>query len=238
MRELFIVEKETHGFSVHRAAALLVAVVFLLVFTGCSPTKAVNVDKARPWAQITLTIDKSSKYAPTFAVWVEDAETAEASTLIATQKAAKNEFSGGQRPGALPVWTEAKSRAGTEAADTISSATPSGSSAKLLVQIPDKYRGKKINIYIEANVSYDYNDYYKQGLKIGDAGYNDVNGQPSVIWKATVDTAANPSGSVQPEITGHSDAMGATGNVDADMKNITTAAKIFSNIQIEYNMGK
>jgi hypothetical protein len=238
MKELFIVEADTKGVSKHRLIALIAAVVFLLVFTGCAPAKKASTDESKPWARISFNIDKSSKYAPTFAVWVRDEETGEVATLAATQKAVKG-YSGGQaRPGALPVWSTARLISGTQDLDAVSSATPSGASATLYIQIPDKFKGKKISICIEVNVSYDYNSFYKQGLKAGDTGYNDVNGQPSVLWKATLDTAANPSGTVKPEIAGHGDVLGAPGDVDADMAQITTAASIFNNIEIEYGMGK
>lgn len=239
MKELFIVEADTKGFSVHRSIALLAAVVFALVFTGCTFDRKVYVDRTKPWAEINFSIDKSSRYAPTFAVWVKDEETGDASTLAATQKAAKNQYTGGQaRPEALPVWSQARKTAGEDDTDAISSATPSGSAATLNVQIPEKFKGRKIIFYIEANTSYDYNGYYSQDAKSGDAGYSGVNGQPSVVWKAEADTSANPSGTLKPEIIGHGDVSGASGDVDADMSNVTTAASIFGNIEIQYDMGK
>jgi hypothetical protein len=234
MKELFIAEANTTKLRVSGAITLAATILLLLVVVGCAPSAKSAIDKSQPWATVQFTIEKTTKYAPTFAIWVTDEASEEAATLAATKKAAKGELA--NRPGALPVWSAAKSHETGDAADTVSTATPTGS-AELTVQLPGRYKGKKITLYIEANASYDYNTYYAEGLKSGDAGYNDVNGQPSVVWAATIDTAANPSGTVTPAVAGHGDVLGSTGTVDGDMANITTAASILQNITISYSMG-
>lgn len=232
MKELFIREPANRSVQLCNVITLAVAVLFLLVFAGCAAVKPAAVDKSKPWAGVSMAIGKTSKYTPTFAIWVRDDESQDTATLYVTAKAGRGQLK--QRPGALPVWSGAK--ASNEALDAVSAATPTTADATLEVQIPDKFKGKKLTFFIEANVSYDYNDFYKEGLKAGDAGYNDVNGQPSVIWSASADTAAAPSGVLTLAPAGHGDVLGATAVIETDMANITTAANILMGVKIEYNI--
>lgn len=237
MKELFIVESGNKRVRVSGVFTLAVALLFLLVFFfGCSPAEKFAVDKSKPWAAVKFSIDKSTKYAPTFVLWVEDATGGDATTLYVTKKAAGRLVV--TRLGMLPVWAAVKKQMdGPEDLDAVSSATPAGADAEFTVQIPDKYKGRKINFYIEANASYDYNEYFREGLKSGEAGYNDVNGQPSVIWMATVDLFATPAGKIVPAVAGHGDVLGASGGIESDMTDITTAASLIRTIEIEYGAG-
>lgn len=233
MKELFIREKDDRKLRLTVTATVLAAMLFLLVFTGCAPARSASVDRAKPWAAVSFTVDQAVKYAPSFAIWVKDADTGETATLYATKKAAADKWTGAaERPGALPVWAPVRKLA---SADVVTSATPGGKEATLTLQIPDQFAGKKLEFYVEANASFDYNDYYAEGLKSGDEGYNDVNGQPSLVWMAVADTAAAPAGSLQPQLIGHGDVLGANADVDADMGNITTAMSLLSNIRIDYD---
>jgi len=234
MKELFIREPGNKVTQMCNVITLAVAALFLLVFAGCSPVKTASVDKSKPWASVTMSIDKNSKYPPTIAIWVRDDASGDAATLYVTAKAGKGQLKA--RPGALPVWSGITAKTANEAVDAVTSATPATADAVLTVQVPDKFKGKKLTFFIEANVSYDYNDFYKEGLKAGDTGYNDVNGQPSVIWTAAADTAANPSGVLTLVPAGHGDVLGATANADTDMTHITTAAFMLSGVKIEYDM--
>ncbi len=233
MKELFIREKDDRRLRLTVVITVLAAMLFLLVFTGCSPAKVDAVDQTKPLATVSFTVDQSSKYAPSFAVWIVDAQSGETATLYATKKAAENKWSGAsERPGALPVWWPVR---GQGATDVNTSATPGGKDVSLTLQIPDGFAGKQLKFFVEANVSYDYNDYYKGGLKSGDEGYNDVNGQPSVVWMAEADTSAAPSGTLAPAIIGHGDVLGANTDVEADMSHITTASSILTNLSIQYD---
>ena len=231
MKELFIFERNDRGLQFPAVVALIAALAMLLVFAGCTPAKQAGVDKSKPWASVAFRIDKSVKYAPSIAVWVAD-DSGNTTMLFSTKKAADKSMIA-QRPGMLPVRDGANKGASL---DAVSSATPSGSEAALELQIPESFKGKKLTFYIEANASYDFNGYYKEGLKSGDTGYSDVNGQPSVVWTATADTAAHPSGEVEAAVAGHGDVLGASGNIDAGMANVTTAATLLSGIKITYGM--
>ena len=60
-------------------------------------------------------------------------------------------------------------------------ATPGGDVHSIRWEIPKKYNGKPLSVFIEANVSFDYNEFY---VKDEDSpGYSDFNGQPSMVWR-------------------------------------------------------
>jgi hypothetical protein len=229
MRELFIQESDDKKVKLTGPVTLVVALVFLLIFAGCSP--AARPDAGPAWGAVTFALDKSTRYAPSIAIWVQDEETGGTATLYATKKAAGTALD--NRPGALPVWSAARHAAGAEKLDAVSSATPSAE-ASIPLALPDAFKGKKIKLFIEANSSFDYNDFYQEGLKSGEDGYSDVNGQPSVVWTVSVDLAAVPSGTLSPAVEGHGDVLGASGGIDADMSRVTSAASLLQNVKIEY----
>ncbi len=191
---------------------------------GCSKK---TIDTTKPNVAISFTYSKGLKYAPTYAVWVED-EAGNRATLFVTNKIAKSNW-GTERAMVLPIWSgirEAK-------VDTISGATTSNQ-ANILCNIPDAFAGKKLTLYVEANASYDYNDYYKQGLKSTDAGYNDVNGQPSMLWKAVLDPKA-VRGEVTPVLVGSGEVMGKDHAVHEDISRATTAKELLSGIAVKFD---
>lgn len=233
MKELFIREKDDRRLRLTVVITVLAAMLFLLIFTGCSPSKPITVDRSKPWVTVSFTVDQTSKYPPSFAIWAVDTQSGDAATLYATKKAAENRWSGAsERPGVLPVWWPVR---GQGEADVVTSATPGGKDVSLTLQIPDRFAGKALKFYVEANVSYDYNDTCKEGLKSGDVGYSDVNGQPSMVWVADMDTATVLSGTLVPALIGHGDVLGANAAIDIDMSGITTASSILTNIEIQYD---
>ncbi|MEL7603638.1 MAG: hypothetical protein AAGU77_10840, partial [Bacillota bacterium] len=90
--------------------------------------------------------------------------------------------------------------------------------------------------YIEANASYDYNDYYAAGLNEGDAGYNDVNGQPSVVWTVEIDPSA-PTGTAAAVFAGAGEVLGADYEVH-EAEHLTTAAGLLTDITVEWKLGE
>lgn len=171
---------------------LLLTAVLLTACTAHAP----EADLTKPNATVSLSYADGLKYAPSFAVWIED-EAGNTATLFATSKVAtglKN------RPEALPVWT------GIREADAASGATPKDKAA-LTLNIPDDFAGEPLKIFIEANASYDFNDFYAEGIAEGAEGYSGVNGQPSEIWTANIDTAQ--PGIASFELTSSGDVLGA-----------------------------
>jgi hypothetical protein len=211
-------------------------VVFLLVH--CSGLKEQKtVDTHHKYMEISLSFNTEhypwllgTKY-PQLAVWVETV-TGDRETVFVTQGAGENKWMfADERPGALPVW--AGIRPGNQGVDidAVSGATPSGEVHAIVWQIPQKYDGKKISIFIEANVSFDYNDSYTKDEN--DPGYSGVNGQPSVVWKSSFIVDDTPR-QMTPEIIGHGQVLGNNSAIDSDMSGVTTAAELFNYMTFSY----
>jgi hypothetical protein len=205
-----------------KKALSAVLLTFILLLCACAAPSA-EADTSKPYVTVSFAYAEGLRYPPSYAVWVED-EMGSTATLYATAKAAtglKN------RPGALPVWS------GLREADVTSGATPKEKDS-LTLNIPDAFAGQKLTLFIEANASYDYNDYYADGLKQGDEGYNDVNGQPSAVWSAAVDMTA-PSGAASPTLTGVGDVLGTDHELH-DAAHLT--APVLTDIAVEWSQGK
>ncbi len=211
-----------------RAAAIILSILscFTLFTTGCKAPK--TIDTTKPHIAISFSYNEGLRYSPSYAVWAED-ESGNTATLYATGKAAANRWGGAERSSVLPIWSGVREAN----VDAVSSATPS-KKAMIQFNIPEQFHGQKLKIFIEANASFDYNDYYKQGLRKGVEGYNDVNGQPSMLWVADLDPSPI-RGEVAPVSVGSGDVLGADHAVHADLSNVTTAKELLKNITIKYD---
>ncbi|MFZ5572576.1 MAG: hypothetical protein ACOZF0_19420 [Thermodesulfobacteriota bacterium] len=175
-----------------------------------------------------------TKY-PQMAIWVESA-TDPARTVFATEMGAKNSWHfASERPSSLPVWYGVVEKETDLNIDAVSGATPSGEVHTFLWQIPEQLHGKTISLYVEANVSFDYNQYYNKDEST--PGFSDVNGQPSMVWKA-VFTADDRSREITPEIAGHGHVLGEDHRIDPDLSQITTARELFHYIHLQYAAGR
>ena len=203
-----------------RKIVVIISLLLCIALLPACAQHAPEADLSKPHVTVSLSYADGLKYAPSFAVWVED-EAGNTATLFATDKVAtglKN------RPQTLPVWT------GLREADAASGATPSDK-AELTLNIPDEFAGKKLKVFVEANASYDFNDFYAEGLEEGAEGYSDVNGQPSAIWTADMDTAQ--SGSATLEMTAVGDVLGA----DHDLHGTTNiTAPVLTTVKVTWEV--
>jgi hypothetical protein len=204
---------------------LLFLFAIFIFFAGCAAPQAPANGKAN--LTVSFTYSKNVSHLPSYAVWVRD-ESGRTATLYATGKAAKNNFGGAQRPSALPIWSGIREAD----VDAVSSATPTGN-VTLPCNVPQDFAGKKLELFIEANASFDFNDYYKENLKSGEEGYNDVNGQPSVIWTAQIDPAQK-SGEAEPSLAGTGEILGSDHDMH-DLAHVTTAKDLLQDIDIKYD---
>ena len=208
-----------------RKSQIIIAIAILMVFAGCSDTRGTaDVDLGKSYVSVNFIIDKTSKFEPVIAIWIENPQNGETAVLYHTDKA-------GVRDLALPVWSE------LESDDAVSGATPKEPEFSKSFQIPDKFAGNSFIIYIEANVSYDYNEYYVENAKTSDTCYSDVNGQPSVIWKGVIRAFTGADGLVRinPSIAGHGDVLGKNNQISDEIGKITTAARILKDFDIIYH---
>jgi hypothetical protein len=212
---------------------------------GSQAILARNPDLNRPYLQVELVYNYDvyqrpvffmPKSQPTFSIWIEDDTSGYRESLFVTEKAAKNSWHfSDSRPEAVPVWygikkLEIENRKFD--VDAISGATPKGEAAVIYWTVPDALRGKTVDLYIEANNSFDFNAYYNK--KRGTPGYSRANGQPSVIWKTSIDLSSKPFENISPEIVGHGDLFGEDHRIIPDTSKITTAAQTFQTIRISY----
>ena len=226
-----------------------VFLILMLMIVNCATSKVDHkpskIDPSRPHLVITLAYNfevyqKPSfflpKSYPTYAIWLEEDSMGNVMTVYVTGKAGKDEWvMADSRPESVPVWyginSEEESKSETMV-DAVSGATPAGEAAEIAWQVPENLIGKKVDIYIEANSSFDYNDYY---IKQKDGpGYSGANGQPSLIWHASLDLSESTPDAITPEIVGHGHVLGLDHQINPDVSKITTARETFQYIGIKY----
>ncbi len=207
---------------------ILAAVFFLasILFSGCTPEQ--EADLSQPYVRLTFAYDGQAGHTPSFAVWMED-ESGSASTLFVTKKVAKNKWEGVEKACALPVWTGVRE---TDI-DDVTGATPK-KAAELFCNIPGGFWDKPFTLYVEANSYHDHNDFYMEDSEPGQEGFNDVNGQPSIVWAARIDPGSK-SGEVALEIAGAGDVLGADHLVHTDLSHVTTAGGLLRDIKAAYD---
>ena len=153
---------------------------------------------------------------PQIAVWLEDSEGQFLRTLYVTPKVRTI-----QRPAALPVWEH---RA-TDGADAVTCATPLSDS-----QITADAVDADAVVLVEVNLSCDYNAYYRHGLDAEDPGYNtDYAGQPSLIYAGII----SPGERIQLMPIGHGAPDGGDGEINPDLRHMTTAMDILEDVTAE-----
>lgn len=229
------------------------AVLLGLIFIGCAatpePTDSPQIDDSQPYLEIKLTYNyevykKPSfflpKSQPTYAIWLEEKNSAKVQTIYVTGKAAENKWILAEnRPESVPVWYGVRQKEQNESGlqiDAMTGATPSGETAVILWQVPGHLLDNQVNLFIEANSSYDYNHYYTD--QKGAAGYSGANGQPSLIWKAELDFSNSGDVDINPDIIGHGHLLGEDHKIYTDLSHVTTARDTFLYISIRFFDGK
>ena len=225
---------------------LVFAVVGIMACAGPQASEVkMNIEPAPPYIEIKLTYNLEvyekpslflSKSYPTYAIWLEKQGSGSAKTMYVTAKAGQNKWIlADSRPESLPVWYGIQKKERSDNSlniDAVSGATQSGETAVIYWPVPPGVLNNQVHIYIEANNSFDYNDYYSKNKNA--AGYSGTNGQPSLIWKASFFLAdANIKG-IEPEIIGHGHILGKDHQIYTDVSHITTARKTFQYIGIRY----
>ncbi len=173
---------------------------------------------------------------PSYVIWLEEKESGYRKSIFVTHKAGKNDWSfAKRRPEAIPVWygvNKIERRQSSFDIDAVSGATPKDDSVQICWQIPDDFKGKAVDLYIEANNSFDFNDRYTR--KKGSPGYSGANGQPSLVWKASLELADKSHRDISPRLIGHGHLFGENHRLFEDISGITTAALTFQDIRISY----
>lgn len=186
----------------------------------------------------------NKKNPPQLAIWIEDAGGKYVSTLYATHKIATQSWQasgGNRRREALPHWCYSRGVRYADGlylptkreplTDGISGATPqSGFDVKLLPGQDLKH----FVVKIEVNHSTDFNDAYPQSAKAGEPGYSGGkhgSGQPAVVYAVEVDLLSGAK-EFEAVLMGHSTPDGASGEVDPDVSQLTSALRIVKRITV------
>ena len=178
---------------------------------------------------------------PTFAVWLEDAEGRFIETLYVTGKAASSDWNATKgRPDALPIWGRRALEPQENGLflpskenplpDSMTSATPMADTIIPLNPVSDLEPGK-YKVYLELNIAFDYNEYWKRKLPKRDPAYSGDNGQPSILWEAELNLGDDKKETVMLTPVGMGSPLGTDGLVH-QMKGINTALEIARTINV------
>jgi len=223
----------------------IILVLFCGSVAGYQSASSGKPDSSQPYLMVDLVYNLDvyerpvfflPKSHPTFVIWLEESVTGYRESIFVTKKAGKNAWNfASSRPEAIPVWSgvnKIEKRQRVFDADAVSGATPKDETARIYWQIPDSLKDRTVDIYIEANNSFDFNKHYTK--KKGKPGYSGANGQPSLVWKTSIDFSHKALLNISPEIIGHGHLFGENHRLFEDTSKITTAAKTFQEIRISY----
>ncbi len=190
---------------------------------------------------------------PQMAVWVEDSDGRFLQTLYVTERIGSQSWRKApgdntpkeeiRRPESLPVWAHRRGRVYADGlhlptrenpmTDAISGATPS-EGFTLLTDVP---RGHDtLTIYLEVNMSTDFNDAYPADAAPGAAGYSggeSGSGQPALVYRGQIEPAGG--GHTELRLIGHSSPDGSKGEIVDGLQGITTAREIIRKVEVYVN---
>ena len=185
--------------------------------------------------EITVSIGAGDGWkGPQFAVWLEDEQGRYLKTLYVTQKAGDLSWFFGPkegRPESLPVWYHASKRDSKKSAasensankkeiDAVTSATPKGG-----LVFKQNIDDASCVIKVEVNASFDYNSTWTKKN-------SGVNGQPSLVYQATLPT--DHKGELALELVGSGSIDGADGDIHKNVAGIDSAKTIVKMINVVF----
>lgn len=214
-----------------------IAAIFL-AFCSSGDTQK-KIDPARPHVTVEFAFNTESyhsfikKFYPQIAVWITQKGSA-VQTVYVTAKGAKEDWFGAdRRPSALPVWRGIYTSEKKTPIDSVSGATPSSTTYRIAFNLPGTFSQERpLDVFIEANISFDFNSFYRKDAPKDSPGFSGVNGQPSLIWQGTLEL--KDQGSVTPKLIGRGSVTGKESRIYSDLKGITTAKDIFTYIRIYF----
>jgi hypothetical protein len=210
--------------------------------------QAIETNAGGRGVELELDVRKGKAFGyPLFALWTEDLDGRYLQTLYVSRAIGTSRFTYGReldggewvpdvvrRPEALPYWGHKR---GVEARDgfylpdpdspvpdAVSAATPTeGFRLRTRTDVPTP----PFRLLLEVNQSYDWNDYFSKDRFPDDPIYSGSgqNGQPSVVYAATIDPALGARHYAMNPI-GHGHPGGADGELREDLSLLTTALAI------------
>jgi hypothetical protein len=217
----------------------IVSLVFFLALVSCAsnrnPAELADTDSG-----FKIVIERGKHFSnlgwfgpfpflkgPQMAIWTETSDGTFLKTLFVTGRSSRNDWIGAdKRPDALPVWSNRKAL--KEDTDAVSAPTDSlGKSSPFKVEV-----GTASQIYLEVNLSYDWNRTWSRNLPKTNASFNGENGQPSLIYTVLLDPD-NKRDFADFQLIGHGSPSGSDGKIDSDLSGIDTAKDILRSVRIE-----
>lgn len=200
--------------------------------------------------KLEISFEKGKEYNhPLFAIWLADANGKYIQTLYVSESIGKGVFLHGsrntgqwmpgeiQRPAALPYWVHQRNvtnetggllpTSKSPIVDAYTGATPKNSFV-LEVKTEEKLQGQ-YKIMFELNQSWDWNEYWFNAKYPDDKEYK-TSSQPALVYCADIES--DNLSLVKFKAVGHSHYSGKDGNLDKDLKTLTTALKIANNISV------
>ncbi len=224
-------------------AVVILTIMPVLIFGVVNKKISIELDAGKNYRHAYNYAGLKIYLIPQIAVWIEDEKGNYIDTVYVTYRSAKSRWRGGfnlRRPSALPVWSHKRGikykdgmympTTNDPLPDAMTGATPPGSFKKEWI-VPEGFKFTKIVIRVEVNNSFDYNENYRKDLPNDSPFYNDVNGQPSIVYEGKIDLSDNKA-QVIPSPAGHGDAAGRNGELTNDLANITDALQIMEGIKV------
>jgi len=205
-------------------AAMLLCMTSALIHAESNCSLELVVEPGNKWTKWVWFGPIPMKKRPQLAAWIESSDGSFIKTLTVTTSSADKKWVGnpeGGRPEALPVWTHAQQN--SVPVDTISSATPKKGLC-LEQAFGSLQPDTEYIIMLEVNSSFDYNDQWPKNASEGSAGFSGVNGQPSLIYKASFYADRPGEYSLRPIGTGSID--GSSGSIKSGTEGLTSALNI------------
>ena len=182
-----------------------------------------------------LYIDSYWGEPPQVAIWLETPEGDEIRTVWVTRRTAMGDWVGKlECPVALPFWVgRYNQETNTQGAPTPREPAPSavtGATPKLEIKAQAKVPSSSLwNYYIEVNVSGDFNDGFPS-MTPAEVMDPYGNGQPSLIYKGQI--KAEPGSSSVSVLIGRTDQWEPAEDLISDLSDITTAKRLFLNMEV------
>jgi hypothetical protein len=182
---------------------------------------------------------------PQIAIWLETADGAFVDTIYVSHRAAFADWraaGGSRRPESLPAWSHARGvkaadglympEASKPVPDGVSGATPAKGFTKAW-KAPSSLAAGTYVVKAELNMSYDWNDAYRDRLPKSDPAWSECNGQPSIVWEGRLELGdRGAKASLAPIGTGA--LRGESGAVKAGLEGLTSAREIAASIVAEW----
>ena len=197
---------------------------------------------------------------PQVVLWAESADGEFLRTLYITERIATQSWRGApgddtpkeeiRRPESLPVWSHRHGEVYSDGLmvptreepmpDAVTGATPKG---EFLVQTEIPAGHQEVWVYLEVNMSTDFNNAFPAEAPEGSPSYSGGewgSGQPALVYRGrlTFDEGREPQLPVELTLLGHSSPDGSTGEVFTDLDGITTAREIVSVARVVAPVGR